>query len=74
MSLADNPAAVAAAIEAERESATKYTLMDIHQGPGEGNYDRVEELTVIDMLRAAEQAAGVDEQYTLVLKTTKGEQ
>lgn len=67
MSLADNPAAIAAAIEAERESVTKYTLMDIHQGPGEGNYDRVQELRVADMLRAAE-AAAVDEQDTLVMQ------
>lgn len=69
MSLADNPAAVAAAIEAEREAATKYTLMDIHQGPGEGNYDRVQELRVKDMLRAAEAAEpALDEQDTLVLE------
>lgn len=67
MSLADNPNAVAAAIRAAQEAATKYTLMDIRQGPGEGNYDRVQELRVKDMLRAAE-AAGVDEQATLVMQ------
>lgn len=67
MSLADNPAAIAAAIEAQRKAVTKYTLMDINQGPGEGNYDRVQELTVADMLRAAE-AAGVDAQDTLVMQ------
>jgi hypothetical protein len=67
-SLADSPAAVDAAIKAQRDAASKYTLMDIRQGPGEGNYDRVERLTVEDMLRAAEGAA-VDEQDTLVLKT-----
>lgn len=80
MSLADNPAAITAAIEAEREAATKYTLMDIRQGPGEGNYDRVQELRIKDMLRAAEEAhiasaptiqfVSVDEADTLVLEDT----
>lgn len=57
MSLADNPAAVDAAIKAQSDAASKYTLMDIRQGPGEGNFDRVQRLTVEDMLRAAEAAA-----------------
>jgi hypothetical protein len=77
-SLTDNPDAVAAAIKAYREGATKYTLMDVHQKPGEGNYDRVEELQICDAFRAAEavQRAAVPrikfilfvEQDTLVMR------
>lgn len=67
MSLADNPIAVAAAVQAERESVTIYTQLQLGQGPGEGNYDRIQELRVADMLRAAE-AAAVDEQDTMVMQ------
>lgn len=69
MSLADSPAAVEAAIKAFRDGASKYTMMDLNQKPGEGNYDRIEELRLCDAIRAAE-AAAVDGGDTLVLKTT----
>lgn len=78
MSLTDNPNAVAAAVQAYRDGAMKYTLMDINQGPGEGNYDRVEQLKMEDAIRAAEavhranvpriEILSFDEQDTLVMK------
>jgi hypothetical protein len=74
VSLADNPTAVEAARKALREAGGKYTMMDLNQRPGEGNYDRIEELTICDVLRAAE-AVGLplDERDTLVMrKPTKG--
>lgn len=49
-------------------------MMDINQGPGEGNYDRIEQLQIEDAIRAAEDfveyedALRVDEQDTLVMK------
>ena len=69
MSLTDNPVAVEAAIKAYR-NGVNYTCMDIRQGqgPGEGNYDRIEELRICDAIRAAEQAAGVDSQDTMVMQ------
>lgn len=58
-----------AAIKAFRDGANRYTLMDIRQGPGEGNYDRVEQLKLEDAIRAAEGVAGtLDEQDTLVMQ------
>lgn len=68
MSLADNPAAVAAAIKARDEGVIKYTMMDVRQGPGEGNYDRIQELKMKDALRAAEAVGELDEQDTLVMQ------
>lgn len=79
MSLTDNPGAVAAAVAAFRVGAMKYTLMDINQKPGEGNYDRVEELRICDAIRAAEavgeerivadqEAIGFDQEDTLVMQ------
>lgn len=67
MSLADNPAAVEAAVKAYAETKPNLTMMDVRQGPGEGNYDRIEEVSMAAALRAAE-AVGVDEQDTLVLE------
>lgn len=67
MSLADNPAAVEAAIKAYAETKPNLTMMNVRQGPGEGNYDRIEEVSMEAALRAAE-AVPVDEQDTLVMK------
>lgn len=44
-----------AAVAEWRRSATEYTMADIHQGPGEGNYDRIERLR---MARAIDAAMG----------------
>lgn len=60
MSLTDNTAAMDAAVKAWRDSGGHYTLMDIRQGPGEGNYDRVERLRLEDTIRAAEEARKAD--------------
>lgn len=46
-------AAVDLAIDAQVRATTKYTRMKLDQGPGEGNYDRIERLMAEDMLRAA---------------------
>lgn len=77
MSLTDNPAAVEAAIEAFRRRAGELTMLDINQGPGEGNYDRIEQLRIEAAIQAAEgEGVGVDEQATLVMQevhTTGGE-
>lgn len=67
MSLADNPASVAAAVKAYAETKPNLTMMNVRQGPGEGNYDRIEEVSMEAALRAAE-AAGVDEGDTLVMQ------
>lgn len=67
MSLADNPAAVAAAVKAYAETKPNLTMMNIRQGPGEGNYDRIEEVSMAAALRAAE-ATEVDEQDTMVMQ------
>lgn len=74
MSLTDNPAAAAAAIEAYREGSVKYTLMDLNQKPGEGNYDRVEELRICDAIRAAEAVGGpLDERATVEVEIGEDE-
>lgn len=73
MSLADNPAAVAAAVSAYAKTKPFITMMDIRQKPGEGNYDRIEEISMEAALRAAEEAGGVDEQDTLVMETGEDE-
>lgn len=72
MTLLDNPSAIAAAIKAYRDSAFKYTMMNIRQGPGEGNYDHIEELRICDAIRAAEEVAVLDKQDMLDLKLKKG--
>lgn len=45
--------AKAAAREAKTRALTAYTMERIDQGPGEGNYDRILDLTISDMLTAA---------------------
>ena len=67
MGLADSPAAVAAAVKAYAETKPNLTMMNVRQGPGEGNYDRIEEVSMEAALRAAE-AAGVEEGDTLVMQ------
>jgi hypothetical protein len=67
VSLADNSAAVAAAVTAYAKTKPNLTMMDVRQRPGEGNYDRIEEVSMAAALRAAE-AVGVDKQDTLVLE------
>lgn len=65
-SLAERPAAVAAAIKAYRDGACKYTMMDLNQKPGQGNHDRIQELRICDAIRAAE-AVALDEGDTLIM-------
>lgn len=45
--------AKAAAREAKTRALTAYTMERIDQGPGEGNYDRILDLTISDILTAA---------------------
>jgi hypothetical protein len=71
-SLTDNPAAVDAAIAAFRRRAGELTMLDIKQGPGEGNYDRIEQLRIEAAIEAAE-AVGVDGQDTLVMEVHTSE-
>lgn len=68
--ISNNPGAVAAARKAYADRKANLTMMDIHQGPGEGNYERIEDLAMEAALDAAEawRAGGLDEQDTLVLK------
>jgi hypothetical protein len=70
VSLTDNQGAVDAAIKAFREGAMFYTMMDLNQKPGEGNYDRIEQLRLEDAIRAAEawEPPPVDEDDTLVMQ------
>lgn len=49
-----------AAIDAHRKGVCTYTLANINQGPGEGNYDRVERLRMSDAVSAYLDAIGLD--------------
>jgi hypothetical protein len=51
-----NDAELQAAKDAKDEAACSYTMMEIGQGPGEGNYDRIEMLTLEDIIRAVNAA------------------
>lgn len=74
MSLTDNPAAMKAVIKAFRAAATKYTMADLHQKPGEGNYDRIEQLQLEAAIRAGEAVywmtatSRIDEQDTIIIE------
>ncbi len=77
-SLTDNPAAVDAAIAAFRRRACELTMLDLNQGPGEGNYDRIEQLRIEAAIQAAEEVhsrtrpriefVSFDEQDTMVMQ------
>lgn len=73
MSLTDNPEAVAAAVAAFRRRANELTMLDINQGPGEGNYDRIEELRIEAAIQAAEEVGELDEQDTMVMEVGEDE-
>lgn len=78
MSLTDNPEAVEAAIAAFRRRAGELTMLDIRQGPGEGNYDRIEQLRIEAAIQAAEEVQrrtrptieflSIDEADTMVME------